>query len=229
MAAGVTVKLKRKAGAFSGGDLSAGEGGVDTTNEDIYFSSDGSTVFKIGNAAGGGSLSLIDSSVASNDANVLFDNKFTSDFDHYKVILNDIKPVNDTLNFRAVLRTSVPADINDVYDFGSQFVGIDNNSSGENTNNNASNGMQLAGDQGNRWGNAANERGTFVFEIFNPLSTEHKVMIYRGVLQQANNVAMMVSSGGQCKTTAVATGVKFEFASGNISSGDFFLYGVKSS
>ena len=47
MAAGVTIKLKRKAGAFSGGELVAGEVGVDTTNGVVYFSLDGSTVQRI--------------------------------------------------------------------------------------------------------------------------------------------------------------------------------------
>jgi hypothetical protein len=44
MAAGITVKHKRKAGAFVAGELAAGEVGLDTTNDRWYFSSDGSTV-----------------------------------------------------------------------------------------------------------------------------------------------------------------------------------------
>lgn len=47
MAAGTTILLKRKAGAFNGGDLAAGEAGVDTTNGDLYFSTDGTTVIQI--------------------------------------------------------------------------------------------------------------------------------------------------------------------------------------
>lgn len=48
MAAGTTIQLKRKAGAFTGGQLAAGEAGIDTTNGAFYFSVDGSTVSKIG-------------------------------------------------------------------------------------------------------------------------------------------------------------------------------------
>ena len=55
MAAGVTIKLKRKSGAFTGGDLAAGEAGVDVTNNDFYFSKDGSTVTQI--QSGGGDVS----------------------------------------------------------------------------------------------------------------------------------------------------------------------------
>lgn len=47
MAAGANILLKRKAGAFTGGDLAAGEAGVDTTNGDIYFSTNGSTVVRV--------------------------------------------------------------------------------------------------------------------------------------------------------------------------------------
>lgn len=44
MAAGTTIQHKRKAGAFTGGQLASGEMGVDTTNGVVYFSVDGSTV-----------------------------------------------------------------------------------------------------------------------------------------------------------------------------------------
>ena len=44
MAAGTTILHKRKAGAFSNGELQAGEFGVDTTNGQIYVSFDGTTV-----------------------------------------------------------------------------------------------------------------------------------------------------------------------------------------
>lgn len=44
MAAGVTIKHKRKAGAFSNGELAAGEWGLDVTNSRWYFSTNGTTV-----------------------------------------------------------------------------------------------------------------------------------------------------------------------------------------
>jgi len=44
MAAGTTILHKRKAGAFAGGELAAGEFGVDTTNGNVYFSANGTTV-----------------------------------------------------------------------------------------------------------------------------------------------------------------------------------------
>lgn len=44
MPAGVTLKQKRKAGAFTGGELAAGEIGVDTTNSRLQFSADGTTI-----------------------------------------------------------------------------------------------------------------------------------------------------------------------------------------
>ena len=44
MAAGVTLKMKRKAGWFASGDLAAGEFGLDTTNQVLAMSSDGSNI-----------------------------------------------------------------------------------------------------------------------------------------------------------------------------------------
>lgn len=52
MAAGVTIKHKRKAGAFTGGELAAGEFGVDVSNDAVYVSSDGAAVFEIGAGSG---------------------------------------------------------------------------------------------------------------------------------------------------------------------------------
>lgn len=47
MAAGVTLKIKGKAGAFTGGELAARELGFDLTTGDLYGSINGSTVFLI--------------------------------------------------------------------------------------------------------------------------------------------------------------------------------------
>ncbi len=44
MAAGTTIKHKRKAGAFSNGELAAGEWGLDVTNSVWYYSTNGTTV-----------------------------------------------------------------------------------------------------------------------------------------------------------------------------------------
>lgn len=48
MAAGLTIKHKRKAGAFSNGELAAGELGLDTTNSVLYYSANGTTVVSLG-------------------------------------------------------------------------------------------------------------------------------------------------------------------------------------
>lgn len=59
MAAGVQIKHKRKAGAFVGGELAAGEMGVDVSNSIVYFSVDGATVTAI--TAGGGTVDTANS------------------------------------------------------------------------------------------------------------------------------------------------------------------------
>jgi hypothetical protein len=60
MAAGTTIQHKRKAGAFVGGDLAAGEFGVDTTNGVVYFSTNGSTV-----TMAGGNLTIVTDATAA--------------------------------------------------------------------------------------------------------------------------------------------------------------------
>lgn len=59
MAAGTLIKQKRKAGAFVAGELAAGEIGVDTTNGDLYFSKEGTTVTQIDVSAVGGGSSVV--------------------------------------------------------------------------------------------------------------------------------------------------------------------------
>lgn len=66
MAAGTTIKHKRKAGAFAGGELSAGEFGVDVTNSHIYFSIDGTSVTLV--ATGTGTVVTTNSPIANDFA-----------------------------------------------------------------------------------------------------------------------------------------------------------------
>ena len=54
MAAGITFKLKRKAGAFTTGQLEAGEVGVDTTNGFLYVSTDGTDIYRLASSLGKG-------------------------------------------------------------------------------------------------------------------------------------------------------------------------------
>lgn len=52
MAAGILFKMKRKAGAFSNGELAAGEWGLDVSNTVWYFSINGTTVETLSTGAG---------------------------------------------------------------------------------------------------------------------------------------------------------------------------------
>ena len=71
MAAGITIKHKRKAGAFSNGELAAGEFGVDTTNGVVYFSANGTTVVALPATAyspGGTDVAVADGGTGASDA-----------------------------------------------------------------------------------------------------------------------------------------------------------------
>lgn len=66
MAAGVTIKHKRKAGAFSNGELAAGEWGLDVSGSDWYYSANGTTVVQL--PTGSGSGDMLESEYATNGA-----------------------------------------------------------------------------------------------------------------------------------------------------------------
>ncbi len=59
MAAGITFKMKRKAGAFANGQLAAGEWGFDTTNGRVYLSYNGTTVVLLASYTDDGELNAI--------------------------------------------------------------------------------------------------------------------------------------------------------------------------
>lgn len=59
MAAGVLIKHKRKAGAFTDGELAAGEWGLDVSNTTWYFSINGTTVVSL--SPGGGTVDTANS------------------------------------------------------------------------------------------------------------------------------------------------------------------------
>lgn len=60
MARGLTLKHLRKAGAFLGGELAAGEWGLDVSNGVWYFSRNGTTVEQLATAAPGGGATTLD-------------------------------------------------------------------------------------------------------------------------------------------------------------------------
>lgn len=97
MAAGVTWKPKRKAGAFSGGDLASGEVGLDTTNGVWYYSPDGSTVTALG---GGGKVAQVvtteDSTVKTSTVSFPLDTSIpqNTDGDAYSELDTTITPTN---------------------------------------------------------------------------------------------------------------------------------------
>lgn len=62
MAAGTVIKHKRKSGAFTGGELQAGEMGLDVSGNVWYYSTNGSTVNSLG-----GSGDMLKSVYDSND------------------------------------------------------------------------------------------------------------------------------------------------------------------
>ena len=66
--------------------------------------------------------------------------------------------------------------------------------------------------------------------LFNPSSTTYvKHFIMRTSNVRSDNIAFDTHAAGYCNVTAAIDGIQFAFASGNIDSGTFKLYGIKDS
>ena len=176
--------------------------------------------------AGGGAYTKLSHITASNDATVVFNSSLiTSTYQDYKVVYSNIHAASDRQIFNLALSVDNGTNITNV-DFVHRSFKPDGNvaSLGETDNAN----FRLHGNETS--GNAAGESLSGFIEIFDPSATDtRKHILGRTVFNLGDSGVVHFHSllGGSTRVTNAVNYLRFNWASGNIASGEFTLYGRK--
>jgi hypothetical protein len=175
---------------------------------------------------GGAGLVFLNSQTASSSASVAFDSTYiTSTYEVYKIFATDIISATDNVNFRV----HYSDDNGSNYDktFRMAVFGLDDTNSSMIYNQETS-GSGTTTLNANRPGNAADEQTNMEFTLYKPsggYGYAHYIMALGG-----SNDRMSIQIGAlRVGESDAINNIKFDFASGNIASGTFRLYGVVNS
>jgi hypothetical protein len=219
-----TLKKMSTAGttALTGGEIYNGQ-----TYACVY---DGTDILleSVPVAAATGAMVFLGSATASTSATLDFTSLITSSYDYYIFYFKDLKPATDDVDFW--VRTST--------NNGSSYdSGVTNYNTSRMVASNTGSPSASASGQSSSFvlttdgvGNAAAEGISGEFCLFSPLGgVLNKGMSFK-VTYQNNTTTQLVGYGmGFRDAVADIDAVRFMFASGNITSGTIYMYGVKNS
>lgn len=174
-------------------------------------------------AAGDLDWELITATTASSDATIEFSG-LSSTYAAYKVIYTDLDPASDGV--QVLMRTGTGA--GPTYDSGaSDYIWsfwTSYQAGSFNTADAADSEIQISDAVGTGTSEVANGEVT----IYDPSSTSNHCMItsISTMINSSGNTFNTFGGGRRASTTAV-TGIQFLLSSGNISSGEFRLYGLR--
>ena len=169
-------------------------------------------------------------SVSSEVSSVSIDGHFSSTYDIYKFVVYDY--INATDNQAVFFRANVggSAQASGLYFSTGQYSQVTTSASPTSSHFGTYSGYNQ---QYFSWVSSLNNSGNsavFVAEItlFNPLqTTKHKDYHYKSSYEGNNTDLFNENVAGKITTTSAVSGLTFLSASGNISKGEFVLYGVK--
>ena len=183
--------------------------------------------------AAGGAWTFISSVTASNSATVAFTSGIDSTYEEYRVVGTNIHSASDDVYLYAVAGTSGPSYLTtNEYDWRVDGANEGGTDTADNAGDAARIGMHKDSGSGEMLGNATGEGLDFEFILRAPAATDNwkKVFIRTILTQAASGQGINVSTGGgQIKSTTAITALKWQLSSGNISTGNFYLYGLSKS
>jgi hypothetical protein len=197
-------------------------------NANEFLQTDGSGVLSWG-AVSSDFVKLASGSFSSNSLS--FDGYFSSTYSHYKIILTDVIPSTNNPNISMRYRISdadvTTSDYQNVGQHGAIQIGT---ASSDGTSN-QTNTDQFKLQQGYSVSNASNLCMNAELTIFNPLNTSlYKHYHYKSSQHYSSATGYWVTSTGggyyDANTTALS-GFTIFASTGNITSGNCYLYGVK--
>ena len=212
-----------------------GEANITTAAGDVaeFFSTGSNTVQCVNytkadgaSVAAGGSRTLLASATASDDATVDFTSSIDSTYTRYEFHLDRVIPASDDVELTVKLYAASFQATNYNWSQGSLTSSWSNsNASGE-----VGTFITLGGRAATNIGvgGAAGEGGiNGTITLDHPSDASFNTLVYgNGVYEGAGNAVMYWVGAGEWATTTAVTGIQFYFASGNVESGFFRMYGV---
>ena len=176
--------------------------------------------------AGGNTVLLGESNITSATAAVTFDGLFTSDYSNYKIIMTDLL---GSAPAQMRMRVLISGSENTSSNYYSAHTSVQGSSGGG------------SADASREWGdsswellnasisNNSAEVSNFYVDLPNPLLASSKpTMASQHAVNVSNSSQFHAGVGGYFYNTATAiSGVKIFQESGNITQGNFYLYGIK--
>jgi|SaaInlV_125m_DNA_1040241.scaffolds.fasta_scaffold31692_3 hypothetical protein len=173
---------------------------------------------------GGGLVLLSHTTISSSTANAAFTSGIDSTYDAYKFVLSGVRPVTDDVDFHVLFSV----------DGGSSYLGGDykysvtSRDSGGNVEDGSSDSASFILLTGDDVGNESDESFNAEMVLYHPSNTAfHKQIAFQGVYyDHATLPNYLLGMGANSGSVAAVTGIKFQFASGNIAEGSFTMYGI---
>jgi hypothetical protein len=180
-----------------------------------------------------GSMVLLASATASNSASIDFTSAIDSTYDEYVIFFNNVVPATNG----AQLYMRVSTDSGSTWksggtDYGYTSTGLNSAGTAVSIASNGAAWMQIAGTSTADFGlgNAAgrSSRGRVEISLPSSSSINKKLGWKTGWSSEGGtNYLYTLSGEGEYRATTAINGIRFLMSSGNITSGSFYLYGIK--
>jgi hypothetical protein len=187
-------------------------------------------VTQFGSISSLGSLTHISTATASSSASIEFTSGIDSTYKEYVFYFVNIHPQNDDVDFSFNLSTDSGSNYN-VSKTSTNFAGYHAESDSEGGIGYES-GLDLANGTGEQiiyhnTGNDNDQNGCGILTLYNPSSSvfvKHFIANFNNI--QHNDYSYNHYVAGYGNTTSAINGIRFQFDSGNIDSGEILLFGV---
>ncbi len=178
----------------------------------------------------GGSLVLLSTTTASSSATVDITSNIDSTYKEYQVHFTDVHPATDSTKFTCQFDTGTNTNYNQTITSTFFRAAQDESATTDFGYKTAEDQAQGTGFQTlcGTIGNANDESCAGILQLFDPSNTtfvKHFISRVHGYTN--NDYAIDDFAAGYINTTTAITRIRFKFASDNIDSGTFKLYGVK--